>query len=279
MVHHLNDPRVSIDGTVAATKAGNPLLTLVKEIVQLHHELSILGSLSPDEHVTALFTKLVQICTFSYTQDASAVLEHPSILTLLPSLRRLASRGEYELELAWAKQTTEPVERFLYYKNYKDLVQLEIHSLLGVGALLNRVVFIGSGPLPLSAILMYQNLKAETIHTVDRDSESIEVSNQLLGRLKIPLIQHQMEAVDYPYENVDTVILGALVDDKKELLKIMNQKMKRGSILMARSAHSLRTLLYPSLDPADVNRCGFETLLVSHPYNEIVNSILIARKL
>ncbi|KAG1138318.1 hypothetical protein G6F37_008416 [Rhizopus arrhizus] len=287
MVHH--QPKEQNICLAAITKSSQNLSSiLIKEISQLYHELSGLSSLSPNEHVNALFTKLVQLSVFSYDQDTiQQVLMHPFIVSITPTLRSLASQGEYLLELYWAKDLTTrncKLERFVYYKNYKDLVQLEIHSLLGIGASLNRIVFIGSGPLPLSSILMYQAYPQACIHNVDRDSHSISISNQLLNKLKVKIEQYHMDALDYPhFDQVDIVILAALVGldaiEKMKFLKVIGSKMKQGSILMVRSAHSFRRLLYPSLDPFEVNSCGFETMFVLHPHNDVVNSILIAKKL
>ena len=208
----------------------------------------------------------------------------------------MASQGEYYLELKWATdlvyQTKEYIDakpdlsRFVYYQNYVDLVKLELHALHGVGAKMDNIVFIGSGPLPLSPILMYQSLPSTTMHNIDRDPESINISDELLKKLGIAsgFKQHVMDAMEYPdFEKSDVVILGALVgqdvNEKMRFLKSIGSKMKSGSFLMTRSAHSLRKLLYPAIEPYQVNSCGFQTVVVLHPYNDVVNSVLLARKI
>lgn len=280
----------SVNNTVAST--------LIDEITHLHYQLGQIESLKPSEHVNALFTKLVTISTFQYDDNTiSEVLNNTHVRALIPTLRTMASQGEYFLELTWANNLVHQerdynydgkpdLSRFVYYQNYVDLVKLELHALHGVGARLNNIVFIGSGPLPLSPILMYQSLPTSTImHNIDRDQDSITISNKLLEKLNIShgFHQHVMNAVDYSeFDKSDVVILGALVGEnsteKMTFLKSIGSKMKSGSFLMARSAHSLRKLLYPSLEPYQVNGCGFETVLVLHPYNDVVNSVLIAKK-
>jgi nicotianamine synthase len=273
--------------------------TLVDEICRIHHQLCHIDELKPCDHVNALFTKLVTICTFQYdTETVNAVLNDVHIAALIPELRAMASQGEYFLELTWAtqlvqqaQQGTKPnISRFVYYQNYVDLVKLELHALHGVGAKLNNIVFIGSGPLPLSPILMYQTLAAThstvMMHNIDRDQESITISGALLKKLHIDhgFTQHVMDATEYPhFGQADVVILGALVGqdvkEKMEFLRNIGQKMKPGSFVMARSAHSLRKLLYPSIEPYQVNKCGFETAIVLHPFNDVVNSVLIAKRI
>jgi nicotianamine synthase len=92
-----------------------------------------------------------------------------------------------------------------------------------------------------------------------------------------------MDACCYSgFEQADVVVLGALVgsdhQEKLEFLKNIGRHMKKGAFIMVRSAHSLRKLLYPSIEAHHVNTCGFETAIVLHPFNDVVNSVLIARK-
>ncbi|KAI7905514.1 Nicotianamine synthase [Cokeromyces recurvatus] len=314
MVQHLTIPKQEENGLtcyhhhgVSKSNSNKDMTsTLIDEIRCIYYQLSQLKTLLPSDHVNALFTKLVTICTFQYnTEIVKAVLEDVCIIPLIPNLRAIASQGEYYLELTWAKElvyqtknhkdTKPELDRFVYYQNYVDLVRLELHALQSVGANLNHsIVFIGSGPLPLSSILMYEMLSTATtlkehtltIHNLDRDQESISVSNILLEKLGIHhgVHQHTIDAAEYlDYTSSDVVILGALVGqdvkEKMEFLTNISSKMKQGSFIMIRSSHSLRKLLYPSIEPYQVNKCGFETTIVLHPFNDVVNSILIAKKI
>lgn len=271
--------------------------SLIDEICHIHNQLSHINCLLPGTHVNALFTKLVSICTFQYDDSTvSAVLADPRIVALIPTLRAMASHGEYLLELTWAnelaKEQQPTLSKFVYYQNYVDLVKLELYALYGVNATLSNIVFIGSGPLPLSPILMYQQLLSSSsdssnvmMHNIDRDAASITISNTLLQKLGIDhgFKQHVMNATDYAdFGHSDLVVLGALVgqdvQEKMEFLACIGNSMRQGSLLMVRSAHSLRKLLYPSIEPYQVNACGFETLVVLHPFNDVVNSVLIAKK-
>ncbi|GAA5812965.1 hypothetical protein MFLAVUS_006429 [Mucor flavus] len=302
MVHHLITAHNETDSlchhhTAHKTVKSTVASTLIEEISLVHHQLSQIQDLKPSEHVNALFTKLVTMSTFQYDDlTVSSVLTSPQIKALIPTLRSMASQGEYLLELTWATDLIEQtrkyqndkpnLSRFVYYQNYEDLVQLELHALHGVGAKLNNIVFIGSGPLPLSPILMFQNLPSAIMHNIDRDQDSITVSNMLLQKLGIAhgFQQHVMDAIAYPnFDAADVVMLGALVGqdaaEKMQFLKSIGANMKSGSFLVARSAHSLRKLLYPSIEPYQMNSCGFETVCVLHPYNSVVNSIVIAKKI
>ncbi|CAO0792887.1 unnamed protein product [Mucor circinelloides] len=303
MGHHMlctlaateNAPFCHHHHTTQKSTSSNLVSSLIDEICHIHHQLSHVDCLIPGDHVNALFTKLVTICTFQYdSTTVNAVLNDAHIVGLIPSLRVMASQGEYLLELTWASELSKELHpalsKFVYHQNYVDLVKLELHALQGVSAALNTIVFIGSGPLPLSPIMMYQELSKATnssvmMHNIDRDEASITVSNKLLAKLGIGhgFKQHVMDAADYSdFADADLVVLGALVgqdaQEKMDFLGRIGNSMKQNSYLMVRSAHSLRKLLYPSIEPHQVNACGFETVVVLHPYNDVVNSVLIAKK-
>lgn len=81
-------------------------------------------------------------------------------------------------------------------------------------------------------------------------------------------------------EEYDIVYLAALVGmDKAEKNRIIDhlaEYMAPGALLMLRSAHGARAFLYPVVEPGDLR--GFEVLSVFHPTDEVINSVVIARK-
>ncbi|HEX4102664.1 MAG: nicotianamine synthase family protein [Pseudonocardiaceae bacterium] len=72
------------------------------------------------------------------------------------------------------------------------------------------------------------------------------------------------------------VMVGPHPKDKTRVIKHLYRHMKPGALLLARSAHSLRTLLYPPLALSDL--AGFRPLVVLNPYTEVVNSLVVAQK-
>jgi len=95
-------------------------------------------------------------------------------------------------------------------------------------------------------------------------------------------VQHG-DARDCPaVASADVVVLAALVGpsprEKLEVLAAVTQRMRPGAFLVVRSAHGLRTLLYPPLHLDDLDTAVLEPLVEVHPLNEVVNSLLIARR-
>lgn len=86
--------------------------------------------------------------------------------------------------------------------------------------------------------------------------------------------------VEDDLKSYDVVFLAALVGmnkaDKARVIGHLSKNMAPGAILMLRSAHGARAFLYPVIDPCDLN--GFEILSVFHPTDEVINSVVVARK-
>lgn len=84
----------------------------------------------------------------------------------------------------------------------------------------------------------------------------------------------------------DVVYLAALVgmssQEKNAILSSVASKMKEGSVLVARSAHGLRSLLYPVLDVEALDLCRLGLQLVTEWVpgdDEIVNSVVVFRRM
>jgi nicotianamine synthase len=337
MVHHLlcesevdhdyaptaSTKKRTIDGEPKASESPSTTQTaqtLINEIKHIYQQLvKASPSLHPSEHINALFTKLVQICILPVDDKAlQQVLNSPIIRQLQPHLRQLCSRGEYLMESAWShsyiatpppsvipsiddptwtRQVSQQLTKFTYYSNYVDLTRLECHALLAVGAQLERIAWIGSGPLPLSSMemMLQHHTTIRRIDNIDIDSEAISVSTRLNNHLPWPTSvrsrfhYHAINAVAYPdYHQADVICLGALVgedDGKLEVIQHIAKGMRPGAWLLIRSAHGLRQLLYPALVPSvHLHPCSklaglVEVVLELHPHNDVVNSVLIARRL
>ena len=78
----------------------------------------------------------------------------------------------------------------------------------------------------------------------------------------------------------DVVFLAALVgmdeEEKARVLGHLERYMTPGAVLLVRSAHGARGFLYPVVDISGIS--GFEVLSVVHPSDEVINSVVIARR-
>ena len=218
-------------------------------------------TLSPNAHTNAVFSELVRLAThLEDDQVARQILANSEVRRILPGLRSLCSAGEFELEGAWSRliiASLDPqreLREFHYFANYEQLTRLEHHAVLGVTRCApRRVLFVGAGPLPLTSLLLADRHGHTEIDNVDIDPEATRLAARLAEALHVSSLRFRCadvlactDVADY-----DMVCLAAMVGphpkDKTRVIKHLYRHMKPGALLLARSAHSLRTLLYPPL--------------------------------
>lgn len=152
----------------------------------------------------------------------------------------------------------------------------------------SKLAFIGSVPLPLTSIMLATYYLTKTcFHNYDIDSLANSKAYDLISKYndlsKRMLFHTSNDIVDVKNElkEFNVVFLAALVGmDKKEKAKVINhltKYMAPGAILVLRSAHGARAFLYPVVDPS-CDLKGFEVLSIFHPTDEVINSVIVARK-
>ncbi|XP_057962040.1 nicotianamine synthase [Malania oleifera] len=265
---------------------------LVQKVCEMYEKLICLDSLKPSKDVNFLFTQLVALCMPPSTIDVTKLSK--SVQEMRSNLIRLCGEAEGHLEshfsILLVSSYQNPIlhlKLFPYYQNYLDLTQLEF-SLLSEHCtyLPSRVAFIGSGPLPLTSIVLALNhLSSASVHNYDMDASANLKAHRLVSpdpNLSKRMFFHTTDIMDVSegLKDYEVVILAALVGlEIKEKLVIIDHLAKfmaPGALLMLRSAHGARGFLYPVVNPRDVR--GFEVLKVFHPTNEVINSVVVARK-
>ncbi|CAN6313047.1 unnamed protein product [Urochloa humidicola] len=268
---------------------------LVEKIAGLHAAISKLPSLSPSPKVDALFTDLVMTCVPPSLVDVTKLA--PEAQKMWEELIRLCSDAEGHLEahysdmLAAFDNPLDHLGRFPYYSNYINLSKLEYDLLVRYVPGLDepsRVAFVGSGPLPFSSlVLAARHLPNTAFDNYDCCGEANDRARKLVRAdkdLNARMSFHTADVVTLTDElgKYDVVFLAALVgmaaEDKAKVVAHLGKHMADGAALVVRSAHGARGFLYPIVDPEDIRRGGFDVLAVYHPDDEVINSVIIARK-
>lgn len=270
---------------------------VVTRLVDLHRWLQAQPALAPSPAVDPLFTELVQLCTGPAGRHSATVLQDERTRSVTADLRQFCATGETLLERTWAERIGAAVHPaaelagFPYLRNYDLLTRLEVHSLAATGQpldALRRIGFIGGGPLPLSAIAL-RGATAAAVHVVDRDPVANALARALLERLgaddRIAVTAADAETgggLAAALDGCQVVVLAALVGldpvAKRAVLHQVSAAVPPGTRVLVRSADGLRGLLYPVVDPADVDDAGLTAELVVHPQNAVVNSVLVTRR-
>ncbi|KAG7649845.1 putative nicotianamine synthase 4 [Arabidopsis thaliana] len=268
---------------------------LVNKIRDLYEKISKLETLKPCEDVDTLFKQLVSTC-IPPNPNIDVTKMSENIQEMRSNLIKICGEAEGYLEHHFSSILTSfednPLHHlnlFPYYNNYLKLSKLEFDLLEQNlnGFVPRTVAFIGSGPLPLtSVVLASSHLKDSIFHNFDIDPSANMVAARLVSSdpdLSQRMFFHTVDIMDVTesLKGFDVVFLAALVGmDKKEKVKVvehLEKHMSPGALLMLRSAHGPRAFLYPIVEPCDLE--GFEVLSVYHPTDEVINSIVISRKL
>lgn len=150
---------------------------------------------------------------------------------------------------------------FPYYSNYVDLVNLELNAISSAVPAYSARNFavIGSGPLPLTSLLISRALSSGvqgciTCTNIDHDPQAIATSLTLCHALKINQDTVCFQCAEacsdvLDLASFDVVYLAALVgqcgQQKRHILSSLVKRMRPGALVVLRSAHSLRRLVYP----------------------------------
>ncbi|KAA3486362.1 nicotianamine synthase-like [Gossypium australe] len=265
---------------------------LVQKVCELYDQISSLESLKPSKDVNMLFTQLVFTCMPPSPIDVTKLCKR--IQEIRFKLIRLCGEAEGLLEshfstiLGSYENPLHHLNIFPYYSNYLKLSLLEFDILKKHCSdyVPNKVAFVGSGPLPLTSIVLASfHLTTTSFHNYDIDPSANSKALQLVSSdpdLSERMFFHTTDIIDVTYalKDYDVVFLAALVgmdkDAKVRVIDHLAKYMAPGAVLMLRSAHGARAFLYPVVDPCDLT--GFEVLSVFHPTDEVINSVVIARK-
>jgi nicotianamine synthase len=267
---------------------------LVQKITGLHAAISKLPSLSPSPEVDALFTDLVMACVPASPVDVTQL--DPETQKMREELIRLCSDAEGKLEahysdlLAGFDNPLHHLERFPYFSNYINLSKLEYELLVRYIPCLapSRIAFVGSGPLPFSSlVLAAHHLPNTQFDNYDMCGPANERAQKLFRadadlRTRMNFHTADVATLTDVLGSYDVVFLAALVgmaaEEKAKVVVHLGRHMADGAALVVRSAHGARGFLYPIVDPEDIRRGGFDVLTVYHPEGEVINSVIIARK-
>ena len=230
--------------------------------------------LRPRPEVDRTFSDLVDLVLTTPPDDAAAALAHPVVRRLRRRLGALAGDGEHQLELAWARRVAAGADLpgFPYLDHYRLLVEAELAALAAAGTVPRRVLFVGSGPLPLSPMLLAGH--GLEVDALDRDPDAVAAAEPVAAgavRFHVGNLLHHHDGL----AGYDLAVLAALVGEKERCLRHLAAHLPPGATVVARSARGLRTLLYPRAElPAG---CPLRLVDVVHPPPPVINSIVVAR--
>ncbi|KAF8516944.1 Nicotianamine synthase [Hysterangium stoloniferum] len=247
------------------------------EVVHLYDKILALPSLIPSPLVNEVFSRLVELC-LQIKIPSKHLIEHLDDACLeenkskfdVRALMQRAMEAEGCMERYWANiilnasesesGIVSAMQSFWYWDNYSLLTNYELYSLRAAGCLsMEKVAFIGSGPLPLTSIMVGERTRGEVV-LYDRDIQANAMASSW-------------------FESYDVIWIAASVGiDGKEKRSIVNhvkKGMRSGAFLAVRSVEMGCSLLYPEVDHEEL--ANMEVIRHDLPPQGVVNSVIVLR--
>lgn len=146
------------------------------------------------------------------------LIEEPALQEVARGLPLICGKAECEMEKWWSRRILESVcpgvqalDAFWYLENYRELCRAE-HDLLDRPRT-GHFAFLGSGALPMTAILLAQDHPDIEVDCIDYDGEACELAERVIRRLNLSerVSVHAMRAEDYRPRRDGIVICASLL--------------------------------------------------------------------
>jgi nicotianamine synthase len=249
------------------------------KLKELYNKIIALDDLKPSAEVNALFSELVSKAIDLENKEKLSFNERIE-------LQKLCSLSEYQLERYWVEKilasenAEEMLRSFPYFQNYKELTKLEYYALNGcVEHSDHQMLFIGGGPLPLTAIVLALDFGVKST-VLDIDESAVALSTELIRRLGLEnMIQVvQKSGAEFTeYSDFNVIFIAALAGiDAKTKRGIFSQVKKfanKGTHILARSSWGNRKLLYRPLSKRLFKE--FTPIIEVNPFHQVVNSVVV----
>lgn len=237
---------------------GEKEMALVKKVSEIYDKISKLHTLHPSREVDHLFTELVLTCTPPSSIDVSKMGR--KVEDMGCNLIRLCGQAEGLLESHFSSilgsNYSNPLHHlsiFPYYTNYLKLSRLEFDLLTqhliknsNNNVVPSKVAFIGSGPLPLTSIVLATvHLKTTVFHNYDVDLSANSKARRLVASdrdLSKRMFFHTANVVDVSgaaLGEYEVVFLAALVgmdrEEKRRMVAHLARHMAAGAVLVVKN--------------------------------------------
>ena len=260
--------------------------TVIGKIVAVHALLTNEGDLSPrNQKISTALRELVDLLLRSYSSaESAAILNHPEVTALRISLLDRLSEAESALERFWSQRFrnrktlhVRDLREFLYWRNYERLLGMELKALAAIRRFKARkhgeIVFVGGGPLPLSAIVLHMRT-GKPVLCVDADAEASECARKLLAKLSLSQVSAvHIDGVDFDYGGASAIFIASLTNRKMDVVKRIVETGKE-PVVAVRTVDGVRALLYRPADLAALKAAGLSLSGQTKADAETINSTL-----
>ncbi len=227
---------------MTSTSCSDEIRTIITEIGRA------IGSVSDDDILQGrakglrdYFGRLDMLAAMEVEpQTADEIAQDRQLVPMLEEISRLRNLYNLRLEIEQARSLLasakpwETIRQFTFYPNYLKLAAMEQK-----GAELQQgdhIVFLGSGPLPLSLIMLCSiyGLKGTGI---EREREYAALSRSLVERLGL---QNEISVLDGDHfslplkQRTKLIMIAAMARPKQEIFNLLAKRLPEGSLVSFR---------------------------------------------
>ncbi|MBB3111508.1 hypothetical protein FHS18_003576 [Paenibacillus phyllosphaerae] len=269
---------------MGSSQVMSDLVALVEDVFEV---LQRERDLTPaNDAVTSMIERLKSQLRLHYEpEEIGEVLNNERIRSFHGELLAKLSAAESETELydsrtlcATNYSGLQLITGLPYWGIYEALVGQELAILrnyIGRDLAGMKVVFVGSGPMPLSAILIHLYSNAE-VTCLEINPAAFEASRTLLERLGLQdrVTVRQVNGDAFDYGDYPIIFVASLVTDKAHVLEQIRCKQP-DALVAVRTAEGMRQLMYETLDERLLKSQGWQILGRTTPQeNLVINSTL-----
>lgn len=229
----------------------------------------------------------LQLRSHYLPEEVQAVLSNEYIRMNQRNLQDKLSEAEFLVELGDSLHISKSedsvldnIRRLSYWNIYMALVSEELSTLRRITRadgqkVKSRIVFVGSGPMPLSPIILHLIGDVEVL-CLEIDPVAYDASCFLLKRMglgnKVTVVLEN--GSDFDYSSYSRVFVASLVRDK---LGVLNQikRTSPDSLVAVRTAEGMKRIMYEAVDESQLKKQGWRILTRTWPEETLViNSTL-----
>ena len=221
-----------------------------------------------NDNMESVIGRVVALCGQITEAYESSDVPSLHVGRLLQEARRKFFELECQLEKWKAEeliQSRQAVESYFFSADYEALIEQEWALVenyarsIGREAEGMRMAFIGSGAMPVSAMLL-SNKIASPIVCVDADADANKIARAFVtakgyeGKLDI----YQAHAECFDYSEIDLVFMASLINPKPLVLDHIRRFDVAG--IMARTVSDGYSMIYESMTERQVQNAGYRVV-------------------
>jgi hypothetical protein len=213
------------------------------------------------------------------------ILSDREIRKIRRDMLRMLETAETLMEFHYAEKFIKDtpnlnnLKSFIYWDNYEKLVDIELNKLFEIveRKRLSSIAFVGSGPLPLSTILLQQQTGKRVV-CLDINAEAYDLGKKLIEQYSL---RHSLKYVladgaSFHYDGYNLVWIASLVPNKEEVVKRIYET-NPNVIIAIRSVDGIYQLLYEPVDATVFQHVVCEEIGRTKANSSIINSTIFYR--